>query len=353
MAAKSSSTKLLIVGSVAFDSIETPFGKINKTLGGSASYFSLAAVFFAWPSVVAVVGDDFNDECRAVLKKNNIDLSGLGKTPGRTFAWGGKYSFDLNNRATLFTKLGVFEKFRPKLSVKNVQSEYVFLGNIDPALQLDVLSQIQKPKLVGLDTMNLWIEKTPKQLAAVLKKINIFVINDSEARELSGHHNLIKGAKVIMEMMGLSANRILIIKRGEYGLLMFQESSSPVAPKRSLREIAASPAKASNFAKASSDRLAPRNDKQSLSIFHLPGYPLEDVIDPTGAGDSFAGGFMGYLAKTNDRSWKNLKRACVYGSVMASFCCEQLGTKRLQSLSSADISKRYGQFVQLTNFSGR
>ena len=306
-------SNLLIVGSVAFDSIETPFGKVNKALGGSASYFSLAAGFFAQPSVVGAVGKDFPDSYRSILLKKDIDLSGLEQAAGKTFAWGGKYSFDLNNRQTLFTKLGVFEQFKPKLSAVHRQSPYVFLGNIHPSLQLEVLSQIRKPKLVGLDTMNLWIEKTPKQLAAVLKKINIFVINDSEARELSGHHNLIKGAKGIMGMMGLSANRILIIKRGEYGLLMFGKNG----------------------------------------IFHLPGYPLEDVIDPTGAGDSFAGGFMGYLAKTNDRSWKNLKRACVYGSVMASFCCEQLGTKGLQFLSPADISKRYREFGQLTSFSGR
>ena len=192
---------LLIVGSVAFDSIETPFGKVDKALGGSASYFSLASSYFTRPALVGAVGNDFSDKYRAPLKKHNIDLSGLEEVSGQTFAWGGKYSFDLNNRDTLFTKLGVFEQFKPKLSEKHKQSDYVFLGNIHPALQLEVLSQIKKPKLVGLDTMNLWIEIAPKLLAQVLKKINIFIINDSEARQFSGQHNLIKAAKKIMGMM--------------------------------------------------------------------------------------------------------------------------------------------------------
>lgn len=300
---------LLIVGSVAFDSIQTPFGKINKALGGSASYFSLAASFFVRPSLVGVVGKDFANDYRRVLTGKKIDLSGLEVAPGKTFSWGGKYSFDLNSRETLFTRLNVFENFKPKLSSAHKNSRYVFLGNIHPNLQLDVLRQIKKPKLIGLDTMNLWIEKTPKQLARVLKKVNVFVINDSEARELSRQHNLPKAAKGIMGMMG-GKGKTLIIKRGEYGLLMFQSSS----------------------------------------IFHLPGYPLEDVVDPTGAGDSFAGGFMGYISKTKDRSWENLKKACVAGSVMASFCCEKLGTKRLQEISAADINKRSKQFKLLTDF---
>ncbi|MDR3642392.1 MAG: PfkB family carbohydrate kinase [Candidatus Doudnabacteria bacterium] len=340
---KSSSSNLLVVGSVAFDSIETPFGKVNKALGGSASYFSLAASFFARPSLVGAVGNDLTDKYRTPLQKHNIDLSGMEQVDGKTFAWGGKYSFDLNNRTTLFTKLGVFKQFKPKLSQAHKSSDYVFLGNIHPALQLEVLAQINKPKLVGLDTMNLWIETAPKLLAEVLKKIDIFIINDSEAREFSGEHNLIKAAKKIMRMMEAISPRpsphkgrekTLIIKRGEYGLLMFQQSS---------KKIAASPAKA----------LAPRNDTNGLSIFHLPGYPLEDVIDPTGAGDSFAGGFMGYLCREGSRpfpTFKHLKRACVYGSVMASFCCEQMGTERLQSLLQADIKARYGKFKKMTEF---
>jgi sugar/nucleoside kinase (ribokinase family) len=319
---------LLIVGSVAFDSIETPFGKIKKTLGGSAGYFSLAASFFARPSVVAVVGKDFTAVHGLVLKKKNIDISGLEQKAGKTFSWGGKYSFDLNNRETLFTHLNVFESFKPKLSADHKTAKYVFLGNIHPTLQLDVLSQVKKPKLVGLDTMNLWIKKTPKELAKILRLVDVFVINDSEARQLSGEHNLVKGAKGIMGMMspttppsdalghpssGRRGSPTLIIKQGEYGLLMFRGGG----------------------------------------IFHLPGYPLEDVTDPTGAGDSFAGGFMGYLCREGSRpfpTWGSLKRACVAGSVMASFCCEQLGTKRLQNLSPRDIAKRFAEFKKLTNF---
>jgi sugar/nucleoside kinase (ribokinase family) len=293
---------------VAFDSIKTPFGKINKTLGGSASYFSLAAGFFARPSVVAVVGNDFTKKYRQILAKKNIDLSGLQTAKGRSFHWGGKYNFDLNNRETVFTRLNVFENFKPKLSTHHKNASYVFLGNIHPKLQLEVLSQIKKPKLVGLDTMNFWIEKAPKELAKVLKPADIFVINDSEARQLSREHNLVKGAKAIMELMG--KNPTLIIKRGEYGLLMFNKNQ----------------------------------------IFHLPGFPLEDVTDPTGAGDSFAGGMFGYLAKTKDHSWKNLKRACVAGSVMASFSVEKLGTRRLQEIIQRDITKRFSDFKKLTNF---
>jgi sugar/nucleoside kinase (ribokinase family) len=299
---------LLIVGSVAFDSIQTPFGKINKTLGGSGSYFSLASSKFCNTNLVGVVGQDFTEAYRQVLKKQNIDLSGLEQIKGKTFAWGGKYNFDLNSRETLFTHLNVFENFKPKLSASHKTSTYIFLGNIHPALQLEVLSQANKPKFVGLDTMNFWIEKAPKELAKVLNKVNVFVINDSEARELSKEHNLLRAAKKIMKLMG--KNSTLIIKRGEFGLLMFQKNV----------------------------------------IFHLPGFPLEDVIDPTGAGDSFAGGFMGFLAKTNDTSWANLKRACVAGSVMASFCVEKLGTQKLQKIKSGEIKKRFTEFKKLINF---
>jgi sugar/nucleoside kinase (ribokinase family) len=313
---------LLIVGSVAFDSLQTPFGKAKKTLGGSASYFSLAASFFDRPSVVAVVGTDFAARYRRILAAKKIDLSGLETAKGKSFHWAGKYSFDLNNRETIFTRLNVFKHFLPKLSEPHKNISNLFLGNIHPSLQLEVLSQIKKPKFVGLDTMNYWIEKTPKELAKVLQKVDVFIINDSEARELSNEHNLVKAAKKIIGMMKTTSPRpsprqgrekILIIKRGEYGLLMFQK-----------------------------DR-----------IFHLPGYPLEDVIDPTGAGDSFAGGFMGHLSKTGDLSWANLKRACVAGSVMASFCCERLGTRRLEEISAADVNRRFKEFKHLTHFDNR
>lgn len=304
---------LLIVGSVAFDSIETPFGKVNKTLGGSASYFSLAASFFNRPGVVAVVGKDFKDADRKILEREKVDLSGLEQADGKTFAWGGKYSFDLNSRQTLFTHLNVFENFKPKLSAAHRLASHVFLGNIHPDLQLNVLRQMKKPKLVGLDTMNYWIEKAPKALAKILRLVDIFVINNSEARELSKEHNLIKAARAIMRKMGAPGNKTLIIKRGEYGLLMFRKNE----------------------------------------IFHLPGFPLEDVVDPTGAGDSFAGGFMGYLAETKNHSWQSFKRACVAGSVMASFCVEKLGTKRLQEITARDANQRFREFKKLTHFESR
>jgi sugar/nucleoside kinase (ribokinase family) len=300
-------TKLLSVGSVAYDSIKTPFGNANKTLGGSASYFSLAASYFTKPAVVAVVGDDFLPADEKLLAEH-ADISGLQKTKGKTFAWGGKYSFDLNSRETLFTKLGVFENFKPVLSANHKTSQYVFLGNIHPSLQKKVLSQIKQPKFVGLDTMNYWIESAPKELAKVLKLINILIINDSEARQLSSEHNILKAAGKIRGLINKSA--VLIIKRGEYGLLMFSHNK----------------------------------------IFNLPGYPLKDVTDPTGAGDSFAGGFMGYLAKHDDISWDNLKKACVSGSCMASFCVEKIGTKGLFGIPKSKLSKRIEGFKTLTSF---
>lgn len=303
-----SSGKLLVVGSVAFDSVETPFGKGEDLLGGSATYFSLAASNFTSPSVVAVVGEDFGDDHSQVLRMRNIDVSGIEQAKGKSFRWGGKYHFDLNSRDTLFTELNVFESFKPKLSAGHKNADYVFLGNIHPALQKEVLNQIEKSKFIGLDTMNFWMDNAPQDLNEVLRMIDIFIINDSEARQFSGEHNLVKAAKKILGMMkGKSA---LIIKRGEYGLLLFH------------------------------------NDK----MFHLPGYPLEDVVDPTGAGDSFAGGFMGYLAKTDNINWDNLKKACVAGSVIASFCVEKLGTKRLQEISSEDINRRFSDFKTLTHF---
>ncbi len=313
---------LLIVGSVAYDSIKTPFGKVKRALGGSATYFSLAARFFIKPMLVAVVGNDFAAADKKILG-GAADISGLQTESGKTFAWGGEYSFDLNSRETLFTRLNVFENFKPRLLPRHTKAGYIFSGNIHPSLQLEVLSQINKPKFVGLDTMNFWISSAPKQLAKVLKLVNVFIINDSEARQLSGEHNLIKAAKKIMRTVGAGLARplsnddgrlkpapTLIIKRGEYGLMMFQKSQ----------------------------------------IFHLPGYPLEKVIDPTGAGDSFAGGFMGYLAKTNNTSWKNLKKACAYGSALASFCCERLGTRRLQKIRVIDIKQRLKDFKSQTDF---
>jgi sugar/nucleoside kinase (ribokinase family) len=303
----SNSNRLLIIGSVAYDSIKTPFGHAKNALGGSASYFSLAARQFVRPSIVAVVGEDFKPRDLKTFQKFKVDISGLQKTKGKTFRWGGEYSFDLNSRTTIFTELNVFEGFYPLLSDSHQNSKYVFLGNIHPKLQKSVLSQIRQAKFVGLDTMNYWIERTLPELKAVLKLVNLLVINDSEARELSKEHNLYKAAKKILVMMKL--NSFLIIKRGEHGLLMFHQNS----------------------------------------IFNLPGYPLEDVVDPTGAGDSFAGGFMGYLAKSGNITFENLKRACVYGSVTASFCVEKMATIQLQKISLIGIKERYIKFKALTN----
>ncbi len=338
--------KLLIVGSVAYDSIQTPLSKVNKTLGGSGSYFSLAASYFTRPSLVAVVGDDFKSADVKVLANRKIDISGLKKAKGKTFHWAGKYHYDLNSRDTLKTKLGVFANFKPILSPAHQQAEYVFLGNIHPSLQLDVLGQIKsaarRTKFVGLDTMNYWIESAPAELANILGKVDILIINDSEARELTKEHNIVKAAGKILKQMSSPSpnpshqgrgNKVLIIKRGEYGLLMFSHKRS--VPIYRLSKNA--------------EKLAHYTSK-NLQIFTLPGYPLEDVNDPTGAGDSFAGGFMGYLAKTDNTSWTNLKRACVAGSVMASFCVESLGVKRLLNISRTDISKRLKDFKELTDF---
>lgn len=326
--------KLLVIGSVAFDSIETPFGKINKTLGGSGSYISLSAGYFTKPAIVAVVGNDFKKFNG--FKKRGVDTSALQTANGKTFHWMGKYGLDLNTRETLKLNLGVFANFTPRLNTTHSQSEYVFLGNIAPKLQMNVLKQIQfasrRTKFVGLDTINFWIEKAKSELLKVLKQVDIFIINDSEARELSGENNILKCAKKILEMMvspttspaldedsSLKRRRetTLIIKRGEYGLLMFRYS---------------------------------HHRSYSLQTFHLPGLPLENVVDPTGAGDSFAGGFMGYLAKTDNISWANLKTACLYGSTMASFCVQNFGVKGIQNLKQKQISQRVKEFETLTDF---
>ena len=323
---------LLVIGSVAFDDIETPFGKIRKALGGSATYFSLAASQFDRPSVVAVVGKDFSPASRRILKKHRIDISGLQQAAGRTFRWGGKYSFDLNNRETLFTELNVFENFQPKLSPAHINISHIFLGNINPKLQLDILRQMETPKLVGLDTMNYWIEHAASDLAKILRLVDVLIINDSEARELTKERNLLKAANNILGLM--KKNRTLVIKRGECGLLMFRRSLS--LQKTRPGSVGSS-----------------RKGRGGIQIFHLPGFPLEDVVDPTGAGDSFAGGFMGYLAKTRDYSWENFKRACVAGSALASFCVEKFGTKRLQEISAADVARRFKEFKKLTHFDVR
>ncbi|HYV33639.1 MAG TPA: PfkB family carbohydrate kinase [Candidatus Limnocylindria bacterium] len=311
---------LLVVGSVAYDSIKTPFGEEKRALGGSATYFSLAASFFTAPALVAVVGEDFLADDEKLFSDHGIDISGLQRAAGKTFAWGGEYSFDLNSRTSLFTELNVFENFKPILLPAHKEAEYVFLANIHPSLQKEVLTQIKKPRLVGLDTMNYWIENAPHELAEILKLVNVLVINDSEARELTKEHNLLKAAKKILAMMPAEEST-LIIKRGEYGLLMLSQA----------------------FPKS-------EDSKDNMTIFNLPGYPLEDVVDPTGAGDSFAGGLFGYLAQTHNISWENLKKACVAGSIMGSFCVEKMGTKRLVNLTRDEIEERIKNFKKLTHF---
>jgi len=297
---------ILVVGSAALDTVETPFGTVEDALGGSAIYFSAAASYFAPVNLVAVVGDDFPKEKIEFLKKKNVDFSGLEVADGKTFRWGGKYGFDLNDRDTLFTHLNVFEKFEPKIPDSYKNSEYIFLANIGPELQMDVLKQIQSPKLVALDTMNYWIGGDLPALRETLKHVDVLLVNDSEVRQLACEANLVKASKIVQEM----GPKTLIIKKGEHGAVLITQDS----------------------------------------FFWAPAYPLEFIYDPTGAGDTFAGGFMGYMAKSDDISIDNLKRAVVFGSAMASFCVEKFSLERLENLTEEEIRKRFHEFWQMTNF---
>jgi sugar/nucleoside kinase (ribokinase family) len=297
---------ILVVGSVAYDTVETPFGKAERVLGGSASFFSVAASFFVPVRLVAVIGDDFGEEQLAAFRDRPIDLEGLERMEGKTFHWGGKYSLDLNSRDTLFTDLNVFEFFKPKIPASYKSSEAVFLGNIDPVLQRQVLEQVEKPKLVACDTMNFWIDGKPDELRETLRQVQILLINDAETRELSGEWNLVKAARAVRKM----GPQTLVVKKGEHGVLMFTEEG----------------------------------------CFSAPAYPLEDVIDPTGAGDTFAGGFLGYLASTGEQGDAALRRAIVMGSTLASFCCEAFSLDRLLTLTRREIDERYRQFQDLTRF---
>jgi sugar/nucleoside kinase (ribokinase family) len=297
---------ILIVGSVAYDGIETPFGKRDRILGGSATYLSLTSSYFSNDvRIVGVVGNDFAESDIQILKSRDIDLEGLQiDNSGKTFFWAGKYHYDLNSRDTLDTQLNVFEKFNPVIPVKLRNSKYLCLGNIAPALQSIVLDQVDNPKLVICDTMNFWIEGAKEDLLKTLKRVDVLSINDSEARELSNEANLVKAAAKIREM----GPKILIIKKGEHGALLFVEGE----------------------------------------IFAAPGFPVVDISDPTGAGDTFMGGFAGWLAKTDDLSAENMKRAVIYGSVMASFCVERFGPERLFTLSEESITARYAAFRELS-----
>ena len=300
------SASIAVVGSVAFDTIETPAGRADDELGGSAMYFAVAASYFAPVHLVAPVGEDFPAAARAALAARGIDLAGLETRPGTTFRWHGRYHEDVNKRDTLHLDLGVFAGFLPALSDEVRAAPYVFLGNIDPALQRGVLEQFASPVLVGLDTMNHWIESARPALEAILPRIDLLVINDEEARQLSGAANVPTAARRILAR----GVRSVLVKRGEYGAVLFSPGS----------------------------------------VFAVPAFPLESVFDPTGAGDTFAGGLMGALAAGGDRSEAALRRAIVYGSVLASFVVEDFGARRMHELTRDDVEARYRQFVALTQF---
>jgi sugar/nucleoside kinase (ribokinase family) len=297
---------ILVVGSIVLDSIKTPFGKVDEALGGSATFFSLSASFFAPVNFVGVVGEDFPQKYINLLNRENIDLEGLSKQTGKSFRYIGEYGYDLNQRTTIDTQLNVFEHFSPQLPKKYIQSNYVFLANIDPNLQLKVLQQVESPQLIACDTMNYWIENEFQALENLLKKVDVLVINDFETREIAKEYNLIKAARKVLNM----GPDCLIIKRGDYGALMCSKEG----------------------------------------FFWAPAYPLENVQDPTGAGDSFAGGFMGYLAKCQDCDHVSLQRAVIFGSVLASYTVEDFSVNRLTKISQDDIIKRFREFKKLTHF---
>ncbi len=300
---------LIVVGSMAFDAIETPFGKIDRIVGGSATYVAYTASNFVTPvQQVSIIGEDFPEEELAELERRGVDISGVEKVKGKkSFFWSGKYHLDMNTRDTLITDLNVLADFNPVIPDSYQGTEFLMLGNLDPDVQLKVIEQLKvRPKLIVMDTMNFWMEIAMPKLQEVLKKVDALLVNDSEARQLSGEFSLVKAAKKIL-MMG---PKYLIIKKGEHGALLFYESH----------------------------------------VFFAPALPLEDVFDPTGAGDTFAGGFIGHLARTKDLSFNNMKTAIIVGSAMASFCVEKFGPDRLKTLDRSQIDERIRQFVDLVNF---
>lgn len=292
-----------VVGSVALDTVETPRGVNKEGLGGAAVYFSLAAANYTTVRLVGVVGEDFPSQHISLLTSKGIDIEGLECAPGKTFRWTGRYHKDVNVRDTLDTQLNVFETFHPKLPESARTEKYLFLGNIHPSVQLEVLDG-SRAEFIALDTMNLWIHTTPEELKAVLRRVDALIINDSEVKDLTGEANVIKGAPAIMEL----GPRIVVVKKGEHGCLLFEKDS----------------------------------------IFAAPAFPLSDVYDPTGAGDSFAGGFMGYIAQKDKTDSSTLRQAVVHGSVVASFTCEAFGPDRLSAINSADIAGRFDDFRRLT-----
>ena len=300
---------IITLGTMAFDAIETPFGKIDKIVGGSATYVAYAASHLTQPlQQLSIVGDDFPKEEMDELKKRGVQLDGVEIVKGqKSFFWSGKYHMDMNSRDTLITDLNVLADFKPVVPDEYQGAEFLMLGNLMPSLQMSVIDQLkQRPKLVVLDTMNFWMESALDDLMEVLKKVDVLMINDSEARQLSGEFSLVKGARKILTM----GPRFLIIKKGEHGALLFHENE----------------------------------------VFFAPALPLEDVFDPTGAGDTFAGGFIGHLARTKNISFENMKTAIIVGSALASFCVEKFGPQRLKEITKKDIDDRLNQFVQLVNF---
>lgn len=300
------SSSILVVGSVAFDSVKTPFGEAHEILGGTATHFSVSASYFAPVRVVGVVGEDFGDKQMEVFRKHKIDTQGLTRAAGKTFRWKGEYGYDLNEARTLDTQLNVFEQFDPVLPASYRSSEYVFLGNIDPELQLNVLKQVERPRIIACDSMNFWIKGKPESVKNTIKHVDILIINDAETRMLANEPYLIKAANKVLAM----GPKTLIVKRGEYGVLMFS----------------------------------------GKSVFGAPAFPLEDVFDPTGAGDSFAGGFMGALAQAGEVNDRAFRRAIIFGSVMASFNVEKFSLERTTNLTRAEIDERFKQFKHLTHF---
>lgn len=298
--------RVLIVGSVAIDSVRTPLGEAEEALGGAATYSSIAAGFFAPVDLVGVVGEDFPKEHIAFLNERGINLEGLQVQPGETFRWKGYYDFDVNQAHTLATHLNVFETFRPTIPESYKDAEYVFLANIDPDLQLEVLDQVRSPKLTFLDTMNYWIESKRERLLEVLKRVDVVFMNDAEARELCGTFSLVKAGRKLLDM----GPRAIIVKKGEHGAILFTKNAH----------------------------------------FSAPSYPLEEVRDPTGAGDTFAGGFIGYVASTDDISEPNLRRAVVHGSVLASYNVEDFSLNRMRTLSHDEIRDRYHEFRRISFF---
>lgn len=301
-----SANPVLVVGSVALDSVETPFGRADDVLGGSGTFFSSSASHFAPVQLVGVVGDDYPVEKLAPLAARGVDLAGLEQTTGSSFRWRGRYRHDLNSAETLETHLGVFSNFRPKIPEQFKNAPFVFLANIDPRLQLQVLDQVEKPRLVACDTMNFWIESRRPELIELLGRVDLITLNDGEARQLTEHTNLVHAARWILDR----GPRHVLIKKGEHGAFMFTRDS----------------------------------------VFFAPAYPLESVFDPTGAGDSFAGGFIGYLAATGDLSDRSMRRAVVVGSAMGSFAVEKFSNARLLEITRADIDARVQEFRQLVAF---